>query len=94
MAFSLVHFGVDLRDDRAVVAQDDPCRVQAVLLAEAGRGVVPKPVGVPAVGPGRLPLPPEPLPTAKITWQNILLILVALLVVGAIGAMIVWTHFY
>ena len=44
--------------------------------------------------PGSLPLPTEPLPTSKITWQNILLILVALMVVGAIGAMIVWTHFY
>ena len=46
----------------------------------------PEPLGAP-------PKPLERIPSAKITWQNVLLVLVALIVVGAITAMIVWTHF-
>ena len=60
----------------------------------------------PAIRPKEPPGPPrleqrrpvpisrrEPIPAARITWQNILLIIVAVTIVGAIGAMIVWTHF-
>ena len=33
---------------------------------------------------------PEPLPPPRVSWQNVLLIALALLVVGMITAMIVW----
>lgn len=38
--------------------------------------------------------PPEPLRAARMTWQNILLVLLALIVAAVIGAMIIWTHFH
>src|SRR5262245_26295644 len=42
-----VHFGIDLRDDRRRMAEDDAGHVQAVLFPEPRRGVVPKLVGMP-----------------------------------------------
>ena len=55
--------------------------------------IIPKDAEAPPPGAPLLP-PNKPLPAARVTWQNILLVLVALIVVGVIGAMIVWTHFY
>ncbi len=44
--------------------------------------------------PDMSPAPQVHLSARHVTRQNILLILVAILVVGVIGAMIVWMHFY
>jgi len=41
--------------------------------------------------------PPKPfvkhIPSTRITWQNVLLVLVSLLALAGITAMIIWTHF-
>jgi hypothetical protein len=47
LRLSLVNLGIDLRDERRAMAEDDACSLDAVLLPDLGRGVVPELVGMP-----------------------------------------------